>query len=58
MPLHIARTRDLLQALDLTEIEFAHILRTFPLVDESVKTQTLNTYRELVKLGKFADIRA
>jgi Alw26I/Eco31I/Esp3I family type II restriction m6 adenine DNA methyltransferase len=39
---------------DLTQEEFQHILGTFPLVDESVKTQTLNTYRELVKLGKFA----
>ena len=39
---------------DLTTEEFQHILTTFPLVDESVKSQTLNTYRELVKLGKFA----
>ena len=39
---------------DLTTEEFQHILSTFPLVDESVKSQTLNTYRELVKLGKFA----
>ncbi|MBN8460381.1 MAG: ATP-binding protein [Verrucomicrobia bacterium] len=39
---------------DLTIPEFQHILGTFPLVDESVKSQTLNTYRELVKLGKFA----
>ena len=39
---------------DLTIPEFQHILTTFPLVDESVKIQTLNTYRELVKLGKFA----
>lgn len=38
----------------LTIPEFQHILTTFPLVDESVKSQTLNTYRELVKLGKFA----
>lgn len=38
---------------DLTVPEFQHILTTFPLVDESVKSQTLNTYRELVKLGKF-----
>ncbi len=30
-----------------------HILSTFPLVDESVKSQTLNTYRELLKSGKF-----
>lgn len=40
---------------DLTTEEFQHILTTFPLVDESVKSQTLNTYREVVKLGKFAD---
>ncbi len=39
---------------DLTIPEFQHILTTFPLVDESVKSQTLNAYRELVKLGKFA----
>jgi hypothetical protein len=39
---------------DLTIPEFQHILTTFPLVDESVKSQTLHTYRELVKLGKFA----
>lgn len=39
----------------LTVEEFQHILTTFPLVDESVKTQTFNTYRELVKLGKFED---
>jgi hypothetical protein len=38
---------------DLTVPEFQHILTTFPLVDESVKSQALNTYRELVKLGKF-----
>ncbi len=39
---------------NLTIPEFQHILTTFPLVDESVKSQTLNTYHELVKLGKFA----
>ena len=39
---------------DLTIPEFQHILSTFPLVDGSVKSQTLNAYRELVKLGKFA----
>ena len=39
---------------DLTVPEFQHILSTFPLVDESVKVQTLNTYRELTRLGKFA----
>lgn len=38
----------------LTVEEFQHILTTFPLVDESVKSQTFNAYRELVKLGKFA----
>lgn len=42
---------------DLTEKEFAHILGTFPLVDESVKSQTLNTYRDLLKLGKLPDTR-
>lgn len=30
-------------------------LITIPLVDESLKSQTLNAYRELVKLGEFAD---
>lgn len=39
---------------DLTDAEFAHILSTFPLVDDSIKVQTRNTCRELVKLGKFA----
>ena len=39
---------------DLTVPEFAHILSTFPLVDESVKVQTLNTFRELTRLGKFS----
>lgn len=42
---------------DLTQEEFQHILGTFPLVDESVKTQTLNTYRDLLKLGKLPDSR-
>jgi hypothetical protein len=32
--------------------EFQHILGTFPLVDESVESQTLSTYRDLVKPGK------
>ncbi|MCC6823108.1 MAG: hypothetical protein IT579_20450 [Verrucomicrobia subdivision 3 bacterium] len=41
----------------LTESEFAHILTTFPLVDESVKQQTLNTYRDLLRLGKLPDTR-
>lgn len=38
----------------LTEVEFQHILGTFPLVDESVKTQTMNTYRDLLRLGHFS----
>ena len=42
---------------DLTIEEFQHILSTFPLVDESVKSQTLNTYRDLLKLGKLPDLR-
>jgi hypothetical protein len=42
---------------DLTIPEFQHILSTFPLVDESVKSQTLNTYRDLLKLGKLPDSR-
>ncbi len=42
---------------DLTIPEFQHILTTFPLVDESVKSQTLNTYRDLLKLGKLPDAR-
>lgn len=37
----------------LSTEEFQHILSTLPLVDESVKTQIHNTYRELVKLAKF-----
>lgn len=41
----------------LTESEFAHILSTFPLVDESVKQQTLNTYRDLLRLGKLPETR-
>ncbi len=36
---------------DLTEEEFTHILTTFPLVDESVKTQTRNTFRTLLRTG-------
>jgi hypothetical protein len=42
---------------DLTEAEFTHILGTFPLVDEATKTQTLNTYRDLLRLGKLPDTR-
>jgi hypothetical protein len=42
---------------DLTEVEFAHVLGTFPLVDETVKTQTLNTYRDFLRLGKLPDTR-
>lgn len=40
------------QLYDLTEDEFTHILSTFPLVDESVKSETRNTYRELLRSGK------
>ena len=29
-------------------------LKPLPLVDESIKVQTRNTYRELVKLGRIA----
>jgi hypothetical protein len=38
--------------LYLSEDEFTHILSTFPLVDESVKSETRNTYRELLRSGK------
>jgi len=41
----------------LTEEEFAYILTTFPLVDESVKQLTLNTFRDLQRLGKLPDTR-
>ncbi len=41
----------------LTEEEFAYILTTFPLVDESVKQLTLNTFRDLQRLGKLSDTR-
>lgn len=41
------------QLYELTIEEFQHILSTFPLVDESVKSQTLNAYRNLIKLGSF-----
>ncbi|MBI4024625.1 MAG: ATP-binding protein [Verrucomicrobia bacterium] len=41
----------------LTEEEFAHILTTFPLVEESVKQQTLNTFRDLLRLGKLPEPR-
>lgn len=40
------------QLYGLTEEEFAHILTTFPLVAESVKQTTLNTFRDLNRLGK------
>jgi Alw26I/Eco31I/Esp3I family type II restriction m6 adenine DNA methyltransferase len=33
----------------LTEAEFSHILSTFPIVAEEVKTAALNAYREMVK---------
>lgn len=39
----------------LTEEEFAYILTTFPLVEESIKQQTLNTYRDLLRLGKLPE---
>ncbi len=42
------------QIYGLTESEFAHILSTFPLVDESIQVQTRNTCRKLVNPGKFA----
>lgn len=45
------------QLYGLTEEEFAYILTTFPLVDESVKQLTLNTYRDLQRLGKLPDTR-
>jgi hypothetical protein len=32
---------------DLTEDEFAHILSTFPLVPEEVKSQTLKAYQQI-----------
>jgi hypothetical protein len=38
---------------DLTQEEFQHILSTFPLVDEAAKSQTLNTFRDLLELGSF-----
>jgi hypothetical protein len=34
---------------DLTEEEFAHILSTFPLVPDAVKSETLNTFRDLLR---------
>jgi len=40
------------QLYGLTEEEFTHILTTFPLVAESIKQTTLNTYRDLNRLGK------
>ncbi|OQA28413.1 MAG: hypothetical protein BWY57_03508 [Betaproteobacteria bacterium ADurb.Bin341] len=45
------------QLYGLTEEEFSYILTTFPLVDESVKQLTLNTYRDLQRLGKLPDTR-
>jgi hypothetical protein len=45
------------QLYGLTEEEFAYILITFPLVDESVKQLTLNTFRDLQRLGKLSDTR-
>ena len=46
------------QLYNLTEEEFAHILTTFPLVDESIKQTTLNTYRDLNRLGKLPSLRS
>jgi hypothetical protein len=40
-----------------TETEFAHILTTFPLVDERMKQQMLKTYRDRLRLGKLPDSR-
>ncbi|HAB19910.1 MAG TPA: ATP-binding protein, partial [Verrucomicrobiales bacterium] len=45
------------QLYALTEPEFTHILKTFPLVDESVRSQTLNTYRDLLHLGRLPGSR-
>ena len=42
----------------LTEEEFTHILTTFPLVAESVKQTTLNTYRDLNRVGELPSLRA
>jgi len=55
-----ARLRAELDALvahlyGLTEDEFMHILSTFPLVEESTKQQTLNTFRDLLRLGKLPE---
>ncbi len=33
------------------------ILTTFPLVNESVKQLTLNTYRDMLRLGKLPETR-
>ena len=41
----------------LTEEEFAYILTTFPLVEGSVKQQTLNTFRDLLRLGNLPETR-
>jgi hypothetical protein len=45
------------QLYGLTEEEFAYTLTTFPLVEESVKQQTLNTFRDLLRLGKLPETR-
>jgi hypothetical protein len=45
------------QLYGLTEPEFAHILTTFPLVEEGVKQAALNTYRDLNRLGKLPATR-
>ncbi|MBK8038481.1 MAG: Eco57I restriction-modification methylase domain-containing protein [Verrucomicrobiaceae bacterium] len=42
------------QLYDLTEDEFTHILSTFPLVPESVKSETSQTYTRLLQRGVLA----
>lgn len=42
------------QLYDLTEDEFTHILSTFPLVPESVRLQTAQTYTRLLQRGVLA----
>ncbi|MCB1228138.1 MAG: hypothetical protein KDK99_20195, partial [Verrucomicrobiales bacterium] len=42
------------QLYDLTEDEFTHILSTFPLVPESVRLQTAQTYTRLLQRGILA----
>lgn len=42
------------QLYGLTEEEFAHILNTFPLVDESTKLTTRQTYTRLLRTGSLS----